>query len=534
MNLLRAIATVGGYTMLSRVLGFVRDILIAAVLGAGAVADCFFVAFRFPNLFRRLFAEGAFAAAFVPLFSAELEKNGPSAARAFADAAFSVLALALVVFVGVMEIIMPSAMWILAPGFDAVPGKMAQAAELSRIAFPYLFFISLVSLQSGVLNSLGRFAAAAAAPVLLNITLIVAMLAFVPGGQAAGAAAGATAEATAGRVLSWGVFAAGVVQFAWLAYHCRREGMPVRFRRPRLTPEVRLLGRRILPVVFGASLYQINLLVGTILASLVSDGAVSFLYYADRVTQLPLGVVGVAVGTALLPALSRQLAAGDEAAARTSQNRGLEFALLLTLPAAAALFVIAEPTIAVLFERGAFGAADTRATALALMAYSTGLPAYVLIRVLTPGFFAREDTKTPVKIAAAAMLANIVLNLAFMQLWGHVGIAAAGAVSAWLNAALLGVTLRRRGQLELDERLGRRGPRIVLASVLMGAMLVAGAHGLQPWLGGTGTMRTLALAALVASGLGVFAILAQALGAAHWRELKALRHRPKDGHTEAA
>lgn len=522
MNLLGAITTVGGYTMLSRVLGFARDILIAALLGAGAVADCFFVAFRFPNLFRRLFAEGAFAAAFVPLFSTELERNGESAARAFADAAFSVLALALVAFVAVMEIVMPWAMWVLAPGFDAVAGKMALATELSRIAFPYLLFISLVSLQSGVLNSLGRFAAAAAAPVLLNLTLIAAMLTFADG------------EATAGHVLSWGVFAAGIVQFAWLAHHCRRHGMPVRLRRPRLTPEVRLLGRRILPVVFGASLYQINLLVGTILASLVADGAVSFLYYADRVTQLPLGVVGVAVGTALLPALSRQLAAGDEAAARASQNRGLEFALLLTLPAAVALVVIAEPIIAVLFERGAFGPADTLATAWALMAYATGLPAYVLIRVLTPGFFAREDTSTPVRIAAVAMLANIVLNLVLMQIWGHVGIAAAAAVSAWLNAGLLALTLKRRGQLAPDTRLSRRGPRIVAASLVMGAGLYGGMLALAPWLAGAGTSRTAALALLVGLGLGAFGILAQVLGAAHWRDLKGLRRRPAEAPPPAA
>jgi len=511
MNLLKAITTVGGYTMMSRVFGFVRDILIASVLGAGAVADCFFVAFRFPNLFRRLFAEGAFAAAFVPLFAGQLEKDGRAAAKAFADGAFSVLALALVVFVAAMEVAMPWAMWVLAPGFDAVPGKMALATELSRIAFPYLLFISLVSLQSGVLNSLGKFAAAAAAPVLLNLTLIAAMLVFGDG------------EETAGHVLSWGVFAAGAVQFAWLAYHCRREGLPVGWRRPRLTPEIRLLGKRILPVVFGASLYQINLLIGTILASLVSDGAVSFLYYADRVTQLPLGVVGVAVGTALLPALSRQLSAGDEAAATASQNRGLEFALLLTLPAAAALFVIAEPIIAVLFQRGQFGAADTQATARALMAYSTGLPAYVLIRVLAPGFFAREDTKTPVKIAAAAMIANIVLNLGLMQVWGHVGIAAAAAISAWMNAGLLALTLRRRGQLGFDDRLSRRWPRIVLASALMAAALYGGGLLLAPGLAGGEAARAVALAILVAGGLALFGILAQITGAAHWRDLRGLR-----------
>ena len=517
MNLLKAITTVGGYTMLSRVLGFVRDILIASILGAGTVADCFFVAFRFPNLFRRLFAEGAFAAAFVPIFSNLLEAEGRDKAKAFADQAFSVLFVILAFFVALMEIIMPWAMVVLAPGFEAVAGKMELATELSRIAFPYLLFISLVSLQSGVLNSLHRFAAAAAAPVLLNIVLIAAMLGFADG----------HGEATnAGHVLAWGVFAAGIVQFLWLIYHCRREGLPVWFARPRLSDKVRLLGRRILPVVFGASLYQINLLIGTILASLVAEGAVSYLYYADRVTQLPLGVVGVAVGTALLPTLSRQLAGGDGAAATHSQNRGLEFALLLTLPAAVALLVIAEPIVTVLFQRGAFGPMESLATAQALMAYATGLPAYVLIRVLTPGFFAREDTKTPVKIAAWSMLANIILNLILMQIWGHVGIALASSLAAWMNAAGLAIALRRRGHLEFDQRFSRRGPRIVLASFGMGIGLYVCFQALAPYLAGAESMRAMALAGLVAGGLLIFAFLAQILGAAGWQDFKGMLKRP--------
>ena len=510
MNLLKAITTVGSYTMLSRVLGFMRDILIASVLGAGTVADCFFVAFRFPNLFRRLFAEGAFAAAFVPLFSGELEKSGRVAAKVFADSAFSVLFLALIVFVGTMELAMPWAMWVLAPGFDAIEGKMALATELSRIAFPYLLFISLVSLQSGVLNSIHCFAAAAAAPVLLNLTLIAAMLGFTE------------TQETAGHVLSWGVFAAGILQFAWLAYHCQREGLPVTLCRPRLTPEIKLLGKRILPVIFGASLYQINLLIGTILATLVSDGAVSFLYYADRLTQLPLGVVGVAVGTALLPTLSRQLAAGENDAAMTSQNRGLEFALLLTLPAAVALFVIGEPVITVLFERGAFSAADSQATAWALMAYATGLPAYVLIRVLTPGFFAREDTSTPVKIAAAGIVINIALNLILMRVWGHVGIAIAASISAWINALALGVVLRRRDQLTLDKRLAKRWPRIIAASLVMGSALYGAEVVLTPWLSGDEMVRMLTLSGLVIGGSAVFGLAVQIFGAAHLRDLKGL------------
>ncbi len=508
MNLLRAITTVGGYTMLSRVAGLVRDVLIAAALGAGTVADCYFVALRLPNLFRRLFAEGAFSAAFVPIFSGLVETDGKAAAKKFADEAFSVLALVLLVLTLLFEAAMPWAMYGLAPGFDAVPGKMELATELSRISFPYLLFISLVSLQSGVLNSLGRFAAAAAAPILLNLTLIAAVLVFAGSAEAAGYA------------LSWGLSAAGVIQFAWLAYHCKRAGLPVAPVRPRLTPEVRRLGRRIMPVVFGASLYQINQLIGTILASLLAEGAVSYLSYADRVAQVPFGVIGVAVGTALLPTLSRQIKAGNGEAALASQNRGLEFALLLTLPATAALIVIAGPIIAVLFERGQFTAADTAATAATLAAYASGLPAYVLVRVLAPGFFARDDTVTPVRIAAVSLIVNMVLNVVLMQVWAYVGIALASSLAAWLNAGLLWLVLHRRGFLKLDVRLGRRLPRIVLAAALMAGILVIGGMLLEGALAGPTLARIAALAILVAAGVAAFGAFAAAIGAASVADLR--------------
>ena len=508
MTLARSIATVGGLTMVSRVLGFARDILVANFLGAGMVADAFFVAFRFPNLFRRLFAEGAFSAAFVPVYAGLLETEGPGKARQFADQAFSVLALVLVAFVALIEIAMPWAMYGLAPGFDATPGKMELATELARIAFPYLFFISLVSLQSGVLNALGRFAAAAAAPALLNVTLITAILGLTP------------LMETAGHALAWGVAAAGVVQFVWLAVHCRRAGVAISLVWPRLSHKVRLLGRRILPVVFGSSLYQINLLIGTILASLISDGAVSFLYYADRIVQLPLGVVGVAVGTALLPTLSRQIKGGHARAAEHSMNRGLEFALLLTLPAAVALVVIPGPVVSVLFQRGAFAAADGAATAAALTAFATGLPAYVLIKVLAPGFFAREDTATPVRVAAWAMAANIVFNVILMQFYGHVGIAIGASLSAWLNAGWLACLLHRRGFLTIDARLRARVPRTLLASMVMGAAVALGGWAFADALAGDFQSRAVVLAALVALGLAVFAAAAALTGAAGIDDVK--------------
>ena len=521
MNLLKAITTVGGFTMLSRVFGFLRDMLIANFLGAGMVADAFVVAFRLPNLFRRLFAEGAFAAAFVPIFARELEggaaadaeaarAHAHARAREFADQSMALLALVLLVFVAAMEIIMPWAMVVLAGGFEDVPGKMELATDLSRIAFPYLLFISLVSLQSGVLNSLGKFAAAAAAPVLLNLTLIAALLIF------------ADRMETPGHALAWGVFWAGVVQFAWLAWHCRQNGFPLRLVRPRWTEKVALLVKRILPVVFGASLYQVNLLIGTILATYVSDGAVSYLYYADRVTQLPLGVVGVAVGTALLPLLARQLKAGETAAAQNSQNRGLEFALLLTLPAAAACLIIPEEIIRVLFERGAFGADATQATAMALFAYATGLPAYVLIRVLAPGFYAREDTTTPVRIAVAAMAVNIALMLILMKPMGHVGIALAASVSAWLNTLLLLIVLVRRGHFALDARLRQRLPRILLATAGMVGVLEILRQNLGSLTAGTTGEQVLGIVILVAAGMAAYGLFAVLLSAAGLKDAKSM------------
>ena len=514
MSLIKAISTVGVYTLLSRVFGFIRDILIANFLGAGSVADAFFVAFRFPNLFRRLFAEGAFAAAFVPIFSTSLEKDGRNVALEFANQAFTALAVLLLLFVIFMEAVMPWALVALAPGFEGIEGKVEMATEYSRIAFPYLLFISLVSLQSGVLNSIHCFGAAAAAPVLLNLTFISAMLVF-PGDNA-----------HTGLVLSWAVSVAGVVQFVWLSYHCRREGYPLRFVRPRLSPKVKALGRRILPVVFGASLYQINLLIGTVLASLVADGAVSYLYYADRVTQLPLGVVGVAVGTALLPTLSRQLAAKDNSAAMMSQNRGLELALLLTLPATLALIAMPEPLIKTLFGRGAFDAHAVSATSAALAAYATGLPAYVLIKVLTPGFFAREDTRTPVRIAVFAMLANIIMNLIFMRYWGHVGIAYASSLSAWANALALGIILNRRGELVLDARLLNQSVRAFFASLGMGAALYFCVHTFGNVLFGGPINQWVGVAVLVVGGLGLYVALAALFGAAKPADVRRLlRHR---------
>ena len=515
MALLRSVATVGSYTLVSRVFGFVRDILTAAILGAGPVADAFFVAQRLPNLFRALFAEGAFSAAFVPLASGALAEGGKPAAREFAEQAFAVLASVLFVFVVVGEIFMPAVMRVVAPGFATEPGKFELAVDLTRITFPYLFFISLTALQAGLLNTVDRFAAAAATPILLNLFLIGALLLVAwrgwPGGYA----------------LAWALTGAGVAQFLWLTMSCRWAGIKPRLKLPRLTPRVRETLRIMGPGVVGAGVTQINLVISTALASLLPAGSVSYLYYADRLNQLPLGVVGIAIGTAILPPLSRQVREGDAAAAAATQNRGVELALLLSLPAAAALVVLAQPILAVLFERGAFGPAEAAATAAALAAYAAGLPAFVLVKVLAPGFYAHRDTATPVKVAAAAVALNFVLTVVLMQFLAHVGVAIALSAAGWVQALTLLTLLARHGRFRLDRRTRSGIPRIAAAAFGMAAVLLALRLLLAGELEGRLLVRLGALAGLVAAGLVTFAALIFALGVTDWRRLRGqLRRQP--------
>ncbi|MGQ0662638.1 MAG: murein biosynthesis integral membrane protein MurJ [Pseudomonadota bacterium] len=508
--MLRSTATVASYTLASRALGFVRDVLVAAYLGASPVADAFFVAFKLPNFFRRLFAEGAFNAGFVPMFAGTLAAKGRAAARAFAEDVLAALVLVLLAVVVSAEIAMPVVMMAMAPGFIDEPEKFRLAVDLARVTFPYLLFISLVSLHAGVLNSIDRFAAAAAAPILLNLSLIGALLGW------------ARAAPTPGHALAWGVAAAGALQFLWLAWATARAGIPLRLARPRLSPEVRRLLRLMLPAALGSGVVQVNLLIDVVIASLLPSGAVSYLYYADRIYELPLAVIGIAIGTTILPLLSRQVRARDHGGALATQNRGIEAALLLSLPAAVALIVLAEPIMAVLFERGAFTPAAARASGAALAAYAAGLPAYVLVKVLTPGYYAREDTSTPVKIAVVSVIANTALALALMRPFAHVGIALATAAAAWLNVALLASGLRRRGHFAPDPRLRGRWPYMVLSSLVMGAALAVFLVPLAPWLAAGLAARASALALLVALGLAVFAAMAVWTGAADRAELKGM------------
>jgi putative peptidoglycan lipid II flippase len=511
--MLRGILTVGGWTMASRVLGFARDMLIAAMLGAGPIADAFFVALKLPNLFRRLFGEGAFNAAFVPEFSGLLAAEGPQAARQFATEAFAVMAFWLGALTVVGEIFMPQMMAVLAPGFAATPAKFALAVDLSRITFPYLLLICLAALVSGVLNGLERFTAASASYLLFNAISIAFMLGLTP------------YVPTAGHALSWGVTASGVAQLALLLWASQRAGMPLALPRPRLTPRMRILLRRMLPGLVGAGVTQLNLAVDVIIASLLPAGTVSLLYYADRVQQLPLGVIGTAVGTALLPLLSRQVRAGEAEAALGTLNRAIEYALFLTLPAALALIVSAYPVMWVLFSRGAFDAESARLSSQSLAAYALGLPAFVLVKVLAPGFFARGDTATPVKVGVAAVALNLAMNVAFMVPLQHIGPALATSLAAIFNVGGLGVMLARRGLLRFDAQLRRRAVRMAAATAVMGVALWVTQQALfatPPH----GVARAAALAALVGVGLVTYGSAAQLLGAGDLRELgRILRRR---------
>ncbi len=518
MSLVRKFASVASGTMASRVFGFVREALIGAALGAGPVADAFYAAFRFPNLFRRLFAEGAFNTAFIPLFAKELEGGGMAAARRFGEEVLSVLVASLLILSAVAIIVMPFLVGtVIAPKFADTPDKFDLTVTLTRIMFPYLFCMSLVAMLSGILNSMRRYFLAAAVPVLLNIVLIVVLVAALRAG---------VEQRTTGVWLAWGVFISGVAQLAFLIWGVWREGFSMRLARPRLTPAVRRLLILMGPALLTGGVTQINLLVGQIIAS-AQDGAIALLNYADRINQLPLGVIGIAIGVVLLPELARSLKAGDEADAQHLQNRSLEFALGLSLPAAVGLMVMPAPIVSLLYERGAFTAQTTALTAAALAAFASGLPAYVLIKVFQPGFFAREDMKTPMWFSIVAVVVNIAGSLALFPFYGHVGLAAATSLSAWINFVLLSVTLWRRNAFRPSPATLRRVALIVLASVVMGAAVWWLLDAFEDVLAHAAVLlRLLAVGGIVAAAAVVYFAIVIATGALDRRELaRAVRRR---------
>lgn len=486
----------------------------AYLLGAGPVADAFFVALRLPNHFRTLFAEGAFNSAFVPLFSATLTTDGREAARRFAEDVQAVTVVVQLVLLAVVLMTMPQFMLIFAPGFADEPLRFDLAVTFTRITFPYLLLMSQQTLFSGVLNSIERFSAAAAAPILLNVFMIGALLVIAPWPEHVGPA------------LSWSVTLAGVAQVAMLGWALRRAGMRLWPRWPRLTQPVRKFLVILGPVALGAGVTQLSVLADTFIASWLPTGAMSYIYYADRLNQLPLGVIGIAVGTVLLPEMTRRIKSGDEAGAVDSQNRAIEFSLLLTLPATAAFLVVGLPIVTVLFQHGQFDAAAALASTETLQAYAFGMPAVVVVRSLVSGFYARHDTTTPVRIAIVATLINIALKIALMGPLAQVGLAVATSVGAWINVGLLAWTLHRRDLFRADARLLRSLWRSLAITVAMGAALWAVELPLAPWLdGGSLLVRVAALTALCGFGGAVYLGGAAAFGLLRLGDLRRLRRR---------
>ena len=515
MNLLKATGTIGGLTMVSRVAGFAREMLMSRILGAGIYTDAFYVAFRLPNTFRRLFGEGAFSAGFVPLYSQRLQSGGDGEARQFSEEVLAVFLPTLILFTVLFELIMPLFIWAIT-GWQG--DQLAFGTFLTRITFPYLLLISLVSLFSGILNSISRFTAAAFAPALLNLAMLSALLIFRQGGQI---------SATA---VSAGVTVGGVLQLGLLVAACKRAGIVLKLRKPSLTPGVRQFIRVVIPATLGAGVYQVSVFIDTFFLARIGTGAVSWFNYADRLNQLPLGVIGAAIGTAILPQVSRHVDIGEDDKAARVQGQAAELAMLLCLPAALALAVSALPLVSAIFEAGRFNANDAHNTALTLSLIALGLPAYVLVKVLTPGFYARRDTATPVKVALVVLIVNVILNFALIWGlgWGIGGLAAAVALSSWLNCAILYGLLYRRGHFRIEAWLASRLLRQLLAAAAMVAVLFAVRSLLGGWFTGSLGQRLAGVVAIVGSGLIVYFPLVWVLGGTDKEELRSLlrRRRP--------
>jgi putative peptidoglycan lipid II flippase len=522
MSLVKHVGTIGGLTAVSRVFGFARDMLLARVLGAGGVADAWQLAFQLPNIFRRLFAEGAFAQAFVPLFNRRMKHDADLGdAQRFAEEVLAFLIPVLIVFSAIALLLMPWIMGLFASdALSADATRFDLAVTMARIAFPYLAFMSLATLFAAVLNSLSRFAAAAAAPIFLNICLVTALI--------IGATLDGSEEARrqTGLMLAMAVTISGLIQLLWLWFWAHRQGFRMSLNLPRITHGVKELGILILPAIFGAGIYQISRFVDLFFIATLPDKSITFLAMADRLNQLPMGIIGIALGTAILPSLSRFIAREDADGAFRLQSNAVELALLLTLPAAVALFVASAAFTSAFYTGGAYSLEDSIATGAVVSALVAGLPAYVLIKVLVPNFFARKDTRTPVYTAAASLAVNVALNFVLVPRFGVPGLAYAGAIAAWTNCALLYAVLTRRGYYHLTLLVLSRIGRIALASGLMGAVLWYLLPYGAEWYSGSVLERICSIAALVALGGTVFLAAAVALRVVDRRTIGQLRRRP--------
>lgn len=517
MSLIKNVGTIGGLTAVSRVFGFARDMLFARLFGAGLAADAFQLAFTLPNTFRRLFAEGAFSVAFVPMYSRKLHSDGgEDEAAHFANDVLSVFVWVLFGFSILAILGMEGIVWLLAREYQSVPGKFELSVTLSRITFPYLGLISVVALLSGILNTRSRFAPGAIAPILLNLCLIGAM---VWGWQQG------DDEFAKAATQSWAVAAAGVAQLSFLWWSVRRAGVTLKLHWPRMTPDTKVLLWRIFPATFGAGIYQLSQLADTFFATSLKQGSLTLLKMADRLNQMPLGIVGIALGTAILPTLSRHIAASDEKGAAKLQGRAIELATLLTVPAAFALAVCAPSFVNAFFVGGKFKPEDGLIMSEIVVALVCGLPAYVLVKVLEPGYFSRGDTRTPVMTAATALSFNIFLNLVVVRPFGIVGLAAATACSASLNCLLLYANLHRRGHFRFDLKLLGRVVRQIIASAVMAAVLWYLQAAISHWFTGSIAAKALGIVLLVGTGTAIYGVLALTIGAVDKEDLAILARR---------
>ena len=460
--LFKIISIVGSLTFLSRILGYFRDLLIARVIGAGLISDCFFVAFKLPNLFRRILGEGAMNAAFIPVVSGVRTKSGKKSADVFFSNIFSFLLVALLAFVLILEIFMPLIITLIAPGFSDNPEKFNHSINLTRLTFPFVLFICLTSLMGAYLNTLGKFASMAVTPIILNLSLIFTLLIFFKSENLF----------LISSTLSFVVSIAGIIQVIWMYYNIRRNKskLSINFsflKTFKSDKEITKFFKLLLPAILGNGAYQINLLIDMILASTLPDGSISFLYYADRVNQLPLGVLGIAIGTALLPVLSSQVKKNQKKEAEKSISKAIKFGILFSIPAFFGLLIFSENIISFLFFRGAFEYKDVQATSSALIALCCGLPAFIMIKILVIPFFANEDTKTPIKISLFCMSINLILNLILIREFLHVGLAISTSVSAWINFILLFYILNKNLNYSFDISIFKVFLKVSLASLTM-------------------------------------------------------------------
>ncbi|MFV9875605.1 MAG: murein biosynthesis integral membrane protein MurJ [Rickettsiales endosymbiont of Dermacentor nuttalli] len=486
MSLFKSGIIVASFTFLSRILGFIRDIFITSALGTGALADAFNVAFRLPNFFRRIFAEGAFNSAFIPIFTGKIASEGIENAKIFAAKVLTLLLVTLIVFIIILELTLPILINILAPGFTLNQDleRFNLSLELSVITTPYLLFISLVSLFGGILNSIGKFSAFAFSPILLNICIIITLC------------FSADFMLTKAHTLAWGVFIAGIIQLIAIMISAKSANLLIKPIYPTPDKDTRKLFCNIIPAIISGSVVQINIIIDQIIASFI-PGAISTLSYADRLHQLPLALIGISIGTILLPSLSKQL---DQTKAIITQNRALEISLLLSIPCAFALIILAKPIIMILFERNAFTHIDTINTSNALIAFALGLPAAIAIKIFTPCFFAHYDTKTPLKISLICIMTNTICSLLLIQPLKHVGIALSGSISCWINASLLGIILYKRNHFKPDMQLKQNTIKIIMTSLSIACVLIILTYILKNFLIIPGTLGIISLIAIITIG----------------------------------